>query len=128
MATGRVIPNSMKPTLLAAALTLCLTSPVWAQDAPSGGTPPADGGGGHHWGGGGGGLTDDQKAELKSAHDAAIAANPDLENQLKTDMEALQADRKKLNDAMVAADPKVKDLLDKMPHHFGPPPQGGGGQ
>jgi Spy/CpxP family protein refolding chaperone len=115
----------MKTTLLAVALTLCLAGPTWAQDASGGGTPPADGGGGgHHWGGGG--LTDDQKAELKAAHDAAIAANPDLESQIKTDRETLQADMKKLNDAMVAADPKVQAILDKMPHR-GPGGPGGGG-
>jgi Spy/CpxP family protein refolding chaperone len=58
--------------------------------APS--TPPAGGHDGkHHFGAD---LTDAQKTELKNAHDAVLANNPDLaaeEASLKTQHEALQS-------------------------------------
>jgi hypothetical protein len=120
----------MKPNLLAIALTLCLTSPVWAQDDSSGSTsgsssstPPH-----HHWEGGPGGanLTADERTELKTAHDAAIQANPDLKTQGEQLRQQMMDFEKKMHDAMVAADPKVAPILAKMHHHHGPPPGDGG--
>jgi len=116
----------MKRILLVLILGAALASPSFAQpadstNAPPQGPPP----GGHH----GGGLTSDEWQQLKSAHDAALQANPDLaaqEKQLKEEMEALH---KKLDAAMIKADPKVAPILAKLEaahqHHGdqdGPPP------
>jgi Spy/CpxP family protein refolding chaperone len=118
----------MKSKLLAVALTLCLTSPLWAQDASSDSGTPPPAGGGHHWGGPD--LTADERTELKAAHDAAIQANPDLATEGKQLHDQMEAYQQKLHDAMVKADPKVEAILAKMPHHHGPPPgdAGAGGQ
>lgn len=95
-------------------------------------------------------LTDAEKQELKAAHDAAIQANPslgtegkDLGDQMRAAREAgqkpsddllaqMQAYHKKLNAAMIAADPNVAPIIAKMDagrHHWGqggppPPPPG----
>jgi Spy/CpxP family protein refolding chaperone len=113
----------MKRTLLLLALGLSLSCPAWAQTD----TPPPDASpGGHHPGGM---LTPDERTELKTAHDAAFKANPDLETEGKQLHEQMEAFQKKMHDAMVAADPNVEPILKKMEagHHHGPPPGGGDG-
>jgi Spy/CpxP family protein refolding chaperone len=117
--------------------------------SPSG--PPPDGGGGG--GGNGGGwqhhgmnfLTDAEKAELKKAHDAAIAADPSLATQEEANRQAMEAAhesdtpptddqkaqwhafRDKMDAAMVKADPAVAPILAKIKaHHHGPGGPGGG--
>ena len=118
----------MKPKLLAVALSLCLTGPSWAQDASPTPPPPPPPGEHHHWGGAN--LTEDEKTELKSAHDAALQANPDLATEGKQLHQQMEAFQQKMHDAMVKADPKVEPILAKMHHHHGPPPgdDGGGNQ
>jgi Spy/CpxP family protein refolding chaperone len=115
----------MKSTLLIAALSLCLAAPLWAQSDDSSDTsttPPK----GHHWHHGGGSqLTQDERTELKTAHDTAIKDNPDLATEGKKLHEEMHAYMKKMHDAMVTADPNVKPILDKLEaghHHHGPPP------
>jgi len=114
----------MKSPLLIAALTLCLVSPLWAQaDDSSDSTPPPPSG--HHRGHGGAPLTKDERTELKSAHDAALQANPDLAAEEKQLHQQWKDYAKKMHDAMVKADPKVEPILEKMKaghHHHGPPP------
>lgn len=134
-------------SLLYVTLGALLACPILAsaQDstnaAPSG-PPPEGGPGGHH---GMKFLTADEKAELKKAHDAAVAANPDLAKQeadLHQKMEAardsdsppdqsLMDDGKKLHEemdaAMIKADPAVAPILAKIKaHHHGPGGPGGG--
>ena len=73
-------------------------------------------------------LTQDERAELKAAHDAAIKADPSLETDGKALQEQFKAYEKKMHDAMVAADPKVEPILAKFKGgHHGPPPGDGGG-
>jgi hypothetical protein len=123
----------MKRTLLLLTLGAILTCPSLAKADDS--TPPP---GGHH---GMSFLTDDQKQELKSAREAAFAADPSL----KTEADALKAAHEagtppsdtdkanwkafqdKLNAAMIKADPGVKAIIDEInAHHHsgsgGPPP------
>jgi Spy/CpxP family protein refolding chaperone len=117
----------MKTPLLIAALSLCLTAPLWAQSDDSPPPPPPDG---EHHGHGGPGLTKDEWTELKSAHDAALQANPDLATQEKALHQQMKDLQQKIHDAMVKADPKVEPILAKLEagHHHGPPPPDAGGQ
>jgi Spy/CpxP family protein refolding chaperone len=115
----------MKSTLLIAALSLCLTAPLWAQSDDSSDSTPPPAGGHHHWKGGPGGLTQDERTELKTAHDSALQANPDLAAEEKQLHQQWKDYAKKMHDAMVKADPKVEPILAKMKghhHHHGPPP------
>jgi hypothetical protein len=130
---------------LGAALALAGPSLVKAQDstnAPPPGGPP----GGFQQIQGMGFLTDAEKAELKKAHDAAIAADPSLTTEEQSIHEAMQsayesgtpptedqraawhAFREKMNAAMIAADPDVAPILAKIKaHHHGPGGPGGDG-
>ncbi len=120
----------MKSPLLIAALSLCLTAPVWAQsdDSSSGSTPPPPSD--HHWGGAK--LTPEERTELKTAHETALKDNPDLATEEKSLRDEQKAFMQKMHDAMVKADPNVEPILAKMEaghHHHGPPPgDDGGGQ
>jgi hypothetical protein len=88
-------------------------------------------------------LTEAEKAELKKAHDAAIAADPSLAAEEKANMEAMQAAhesgqppteeemekgkafREKMDADMIKADPAVAPIIEKIKahhHHDGPPP------
>jgi Spy/CpxP family protein refolding chaperone len=115
----------MKSTLLITALSLCLTAPLWAQSddsSDSSSTPPA---GHHHWHGGFGGLTQDERTELKTAHDKALQDNPDLATEEKQMHQQMCDYMKKMHDAMVKADPNVEPIFAKMKsghHHHGAPP------
>lgn len=117
----------MKRILLLLSLGAILTCPSFAQDqdstnaAPQG-PPPGEGPPG-------GGLTPDERQELKSAHDAALQANPDLaaqEKQLREEMDALH---KQIDAAMIKADPNVAPIIAKMQaaHHHHDGPDGGDG-
>jgi hypothetical protein len=84
-------------------------------------------------------LTDAERQELKTAHDAAIAADPSLQ----TDEEALKASHQagtpptdadkakwqafhdKMDAAMIAADPNVAPILAKIKAHHRGGPDGG---
>jgi hypothetical protein len=120
----------MKSSLLIAALSLCLTAPVWAQSddsSDSSSTPPA--GGHHHWGGGPQ-LTKDEWTELKTAHDTALKDNPDLATEEKALRDQQMAFMQKMHDAMIKADANVAPILTKLEaghHHHGPPPGAGAG-
>jgi Spy/CpxP family protein refolding chaperone len=145
---------NMKRTLLlltvGAALLACPTF-IHAQDstnAPASGGPPEGGPGGHHHGPPDVSfLTDAQKAELKKAHDAALAANPDLAKQDQAMQAAHEAGtpptdeqreqfhqfRKEMDAAMIKADPNVAPILAEMKEHMhhhggpgGPPPESSG--
>lgn len=113
----------MKSTLLITTLALCLTGGSWlkAQDADTS-TPPAPGGGHHHWGPP---MSEADRAKVKAAYDSAISNNPDLKSEGDALKQQEEDYHKKLHDAMVAADPTVGPLLDKMHHHMPPPPDGG---
>jgi len=87
-------------------------------------------------------LTDAEKAELKKAHDAAIAADPSLATEEQTlkaahesgtpptdaQKEQFHAFREKMDAAMIKADPAVEPILAKIKaHHHGPGGPGGPG-
>ena len=106
-----------------------LTCPTLLADSDSTnsapqGPPP---GGWHH---GGPPLTQEEMQELKTAHDTALQNNPDLAAENKKLMEEMEAFHKKMDAAMIAADPNVAPLIQKMEasrkHHGddndGPPP------
>jgi len=133
--------------LLTAGAIIACPALLKAQDDPA--PPPgnAEGPGGPGVGGPGGHhhdlsfLTDAEKAELKKAHDAAIAADPSLAEQEKANQEAMEqahqsgqpptedqraafkAFRDKMDAAMIKADPAVAPIIEKIKaHHHGPPP------
>jgi Spy/CpxP family protein refolding chaperone len=107
-------------------------------ETPSG-PPPGGGPGGHH---GMKFLTEADRAELKKAHDAAAAANPDLfkqDEEFHQKMEASRdsgtppdqsmmeqgkALREQIDAAMIKADPAVEPIIAKIKAHH---PHGGPG-
>ena len=137
--TGTCHYQYMKRFLLLLTVGALAAYPVHAQDDSSTNAPPE---GGHHHHGELNFLTADQKAELKAAHDKAIAADPSLatqEQQLKADhtpgqkptadqIAAFKAFHQKLDAAMVAADANVAPILAeiKAHHHHGGPDVAGG--
>ena len=138
----------MKRLLLAVALGAAIACPSLAKaddstNAPPPGPPPGEDGGHHdHMKF----LTDAEKAELKKAHEAALAADPSLKTEgealhakmeanktagtkpTEEDMAAGKAFHEKMDAAMIKADPAVEPILAKMKahhHHEGggaPPP------
>jgi hypothetical protein len=127
----------MKRIFLLLTLGAALACPSYAQttNAPPSGGPPE----GFHHDHGMGFLTDAEKAELKKAHEAAIAADPSLQTEeesihakMKADREAggppsdadkaaFEAFHQKMDAALVAADPAVAPILAKIKaHHHGP--------
>jgi hypothetical protein len=137
----------MKNLLFVLTLGAALACPALAQTTNNTPPPPSDGppGGEHH--DRMGFLTDAEKAELKAAHDAAVAKDPTLgtdeqtfHEQMKSAHEsgtpptedqkaAWHAFRDKLDAAMVAADPNVAPIIAKMKahHHEHGGPGGPGG-
>jgi Spy/CpxP family protein refolding chaperone len=106
-----------------------------AQDNAAPPPPPPDGGPGehHHHHDPLAGLTDAEKAELKKAHDAAIAADPTLATEEKEadasdDREKKHAFREKLDAAMIKADPAVEPIIAKIKKHHPKPPGGPEGE
>ena len=69
-------------------------------------------------------LTGEEKEELRQAHDAAMQADPALDAEGKDLKEKMNAYRKKVDAAMIKADPKVAPIIAKLeaahPHHEGP--------
>ena len=125
----------MKRILLVLSLGAFLAAPAFAQSAGTN-TPPANppphGPGGPPPGGHLGGmnvLTPEERDQLKSAHDAALAANPALDAEFKDLQEKQKALQEKIKAAMIKADPSVAPILAKMEaaHHHDGPPGGPGG-
>ena len=126
-------------------LTLgALASSAFAQSADSTNAPPPGPPPGEHHHDHMGFLTDAEKAELKKAHDAAIAADPSLGTEEQAIHEAMKAAhesgtppteeekqkwhdfRDKMDAAMIKADPDVEPILAKIKaHHRGPGGPGG---
>ena len=135
-------------TILTLTLGALLACPLLAtaQTSTSTETPsgPPPGGEGHHHGGGPDFkfLTDAEKAELKKAHDAAEAANPDLFKQEEAfhqkmhaaheagtppdqnDFQQMKTLRDQIDAAMIKADPAVAPIIEKIKAHH---PHGGPG-
>jgi hypothetical protein len=59
-------------------------------------------------------LTEQERAQLKAAHDKAIQQNPALEQAMKDAHQAMEKARKNLHDAMISVDPSVASLLAKI--------------
>ncbi len=134
----RVMKRLFLSILLGAAVA-CPSLQAQDTNTPPPGPPPGEGGpGGHH------GLTYAEKAELKKAHDAAIAADPSLETEGKAVMDkmkanheagtppsdadkaAMKAFREKMDAAEIKADPAVAPVIEKIKkhHHHGGPDGG----
>jgi hypothetical protein len=134
----------MKRILLVLTLGAALGSPAFAQSADSTNAAPPGPAHHRHWDAV---LTDAERQELHTAHDAAIQANPDLATEgkdlmdkmkaahdsgVKPDadlMDQMHAYMEKLNEAMIKADANVAPILAKLKaahHHHdgqdGPPP------
>ncbi len=129
----------MKKFLLFFTATALAALPLCADDDTNNAPPPGPPGGHHH---GMNFLTAAQKAELKKAHDDAIAADPSLateekqiRDQMKAnrdagtpptqeEMEAGKAFHEKMDAAMIKADPDVAPILEEIKKHHphGPPP------
>lgn len=88
-------------------------------------------------------LSEDERQQLKAAHDKAIQENPLLEKALEQAHDSLEKARKDLRDGMIAADPSVAPVLEKIAppggenpggfgrrdrKHEGPKPGKGGGR
>ncbi len=134
-------------TVLTLTLGALLACPIFA-NAQSTTTGDGGGGGEHHGPPGMKFLTSDERAELKKAHDAAVAANPDLAKQDEALHEKMKAAHEsgnppdpslmeqgktlheQMDAAMVKADPNVAPILAKLKAHHhehgGPGGPGGG--
>jgi hypothetical protein len=69
-------------------------------------------------------LSEQERAQLKAAHDKATQQNPTLEEAMKSAHQAMEKARKEMHDAMVAIDPSVAPILAKIE----PPKWGGQGK
>ncbi len=69
-------------------------------------------------------LTEQERAQLKAAHDKATQQNPALEEAMKTAHQSMEKARKEMHDAMIAIDPAVAPILAKIE----PPKWGGQGK
>jgi Spy/CpxP family protein refolding chaperone len=59
-------------------------------------------------------LTEQERAQLKAAHDKATQQNPALEEAMKAARQTMEKARKDLHDAMIAIDPSVAPILGKI--------------
>ena len=59
-------------------------------------------------------LSEGERQKLKAAHDQAIQQNPLLEKALEEARESMEKARKDLRDGMIAADPSVAPVLEKI--------------
>lgn len=59
-------------------------------------------------------LSDEERAQIKAAHDKAIEEDPSLKETMQAAREAVETARKAMNEAMVKADPSVEALLAKI--------------
>ncbi len=60
-------------------------------------------------------LSPEERAQVKAAHDKAIAEDPSLKEKMKAAQEAFQEAREALHAAMIKVDPSVEAILAKMP-------------
>lgn len=121
------------PLFSGALLGLCLARPVMAQETSSGNAPSTDqtqpsplppppprGPMAN--------LTEQERVQLKAAHDKAIQQNPSLEQAMTDARQAMEKARKAMHDAMIAIDPSVEPILTKIepPKKWGVPAGGQG--
>ncbi len=59
-------------------------------------------------------LTEAERAQLKAAHDKAIARDPSLVQKMKAAHQAMEDVRNALKNAMIKEDPSVASILEKM--------------
>ena len=59
-------------------------------------------------------LSPAEKAQLKAAHDKAIAQDPTLDQKMKAAHEAMESARQAMHDAMIKVDPSVEPVLEKI--------------
>jgi len=60
-------------------------------------------------------LSPEERAQVKAAHDKAIAEDPSLKEKMKAAQEAFQEAREALHAAMIKVDPSVEPILAKLP-------------
>lgn len=102
------------PIFSAALMALFLPLASRAEETMSGDAAPADQAPPAVHRGPMGGLSEQERAQLKTAHDKAIQQNPSLDRAMKDARQAMEKARKDLHDAMVAADPSVAPILAKI--------------
>ena len=118
------------PLFSVAVLAVSLPLALRAQEMPQGNTassnqeapPPPPSGPGPR--GPMSNLTEQERAQLKAAHDKATQQNPGLEEAMKTAHQSMEKARKEMHDAMIAIDPAVVPILAKIE----PPKWGGQGK
>lgn len=123
-----VLIEVMKTLLLLLAGLLLATSPLSlrAQNTNAQATPPPPPKGGGH--GPMANLSEDERAQVKAAHDKAIQQNPALDQKMKAAQQAMEEARKSMHEAMIAVDPTVEPILAKMmPPKWGGKHEGGPG-
>ena len=59
-------------------------------------------------------LTPAERGQLKSAHDKAIQKDPSLDEKMKAAHQSMEEARKAMHDAMIAVDPTVAPILEKI--------------
>ena len=91
----------MKKQLILTLVGGLLFLPLRAQTSPNATPPPRDDRGPMA------GLTKEEKDQVKAAHDKVVTQDPTLEQKM-------EAAHKAMYDAMVAVDPSVASILDKM--------------
>ena len=93
----------MKKQLIVTLIAGMLALPVHAQTSTNAEPPPPPQGDRGPMGN----LTKEERQQVKAAHDKAVAQDPTLEQKM-------EAAHKAMYDAMVAVDPSVAPILDKM--------------
>ena len=104
-------PQALLPLF---AITALLIPSLSAQTSNSTNTPPPPPPPGEHRGGSMAKLTPAEMAQLKAAHDKAIAQDPSLEQNMKDAFESMEKARAAMHDALLKADPTIGTILDKI--------------
>ena len=104
-------PQTLLPLF---AITALLLPSLSAQTTNSTNTPPPPPPPGEHRGGPMEKLTPEEMAQLKAAHDKAIAQDPSLEQNMKAAHESMEKARAAMHDALLKVDPSIGPILDKI--------------
>jgi hypothetical protein len=101
-------------TLLSLLAVTALVVPALSAQTNSTNTPPPPPPPGEHRGGPMERLTPAEMAQLKAAHDKAIAQDSSLEVNMKAAHESMEKARLAMQDAMLKADPSIAPILEKI--------------
>jgi hypothetical protein len=101
-------------TFLSLLAVTALAVPALSAQTNSTNTPPPPPPPDEHRGGPMERLTPAEMAQLKAAHDKAIAQDPSLEQNMKAAHEAMEKARMSMHDAILKADPSIAPILEKI--------------